>query len=396
MYTELLRPLTHPSDLATHPTLSTAYTDPALSDMVTSTEDKIREERNNLWRAKNLYRYFTGDESWIPCGNVESESDWDLFGPHPGFSGLMRKRRKLSEESESLINGLDGSEEDVTMLDGETPNENDQPEDEDEIVDDEQPAEVKKEEADDDEPQLTNGVGPDPDQDEKPNTPKDDINNDEVDDENSQPRSGSSSPPSAPPRRITRALAAEAETQSQQQNPSPPPTSPSPSLSSPPTSPSSFDPDPIFLLPPHLAARHAPHPTYFPLSFSLAHAGLPPDELRETRKLLGMFIQKSEETIRGLENILGKLIKAKRRRDKVFAWSIAEGHLGEMSDGEDWIDEEYWGLEKGELRKGRDEDGAVVVPVEIGAVAMDNENADASGNVVMGRSKNKRRRGAKD
>jgi len=69
-----------------------------------------------------------------------------------------------------------------------------------------------------------------------------------------------------------------------------------------------------------------------------------------------MFIQKQEESVRGYEAVLGKLIKAKRMRDKVWEWCKTEGHVGEWSDGEDWVDAEAWGLAPEELKKGKDEE----------------------------------------
>jgi len=52
-------------------------------------------------------------------------------------------------------------------------------------------------------------------------------------------------------------------------------------------------------------------------------------------------------------------------KDTVWEWCNAEGHVGEMSDGEDWVDEGAWGLAEGELKKGEDEieegDAEVVV-----------------------------------
>ena len=78
--------------------------------MVSTTDAKIREERNNLWRAKNLYRYFTGDESWIPSEQVEDFTDWDLFEPNPGFTdNRASKRRRLNGDHD-----LDG---DVQIVD---------------------------------------------------------------------------------------------------------------------------------------------------------------------------------------------------------------------------------------------------------------------------------------
>jgi len=146
-----------------------------------------------------------------------------------------------------------------------------------------------------------------------------------------------------PTRRITRALAAEHISS----NAATPPLSPNSTASS--IDSYLLQPDPLFLLPPSLAADHrAPR--------SLLRLGIPVDELMETRRLLMMYIQKQEESVRGYEAVLAKLIKAKRMRDKVWEWCKTEGHVGEMSDGEDWIDAEAWGLVPEELKKGTDED----------------------------------------
>ena len=77
--TELLCPLKHPSELATHPSLSLPFLDPALPNMIEETEVKLRQERVNLWRAKHLHRELIGDESWMPLERVETQDDWDLF-----------------------------------------------------------------------------------------------------------------------------------------------------------------------------------------------------------------------------------------------------------------------------------------------------------------------------
>jgi hypothetical protein len=42
-------------------------------------------------------------------------------------------------------------------------------------------------------------------------------------------------------------------------------------------------------------------------------------------------------------------------RKNVLKWAKAEGHVGEMSDGEDWYDKEEWGLDD-DLKKGQDEE----------------------------------------
>lgn len=90
--------------------------------------------------------------------------------------------------------------------------------------------------------------------------------------------------------------------------------------------------------------------------------GLPPTEAEETRRMLILYVQKQEEVCRGADKLYEGLLKADRQRMTVFKWCKAEGHVGEMSDGEDWFDREEWGLEEDELRKGHndEEDEGVV------------------------------------
>ncbi|KAL9003443.1 MAG: hypothetical protein Q9188_003693 [Gyalolechia gomerana] len=83
--------------------------------------------------------------------------------------------------------------------------------------------------------------------------------------------------------------------------------------------------------------------------------GLPPDEAEATRRVLMSYVQKQEEVCRGVDKLYNGLLKAERMKKDVFDSCKAEGHVGEMSDGEDWYDKEEWGLE-GDLRKGHDEE----------------------------------------
>lgn len=83
--------------------------------------------------------------------------------------------------------------------------------------------------------------------------------------------------------------------------------------------------------------------------------GLPPSEADETRRLLTMYVQKQEEICRGAEKLYEGLLCADRQRSTVLKWCKAEGHVGEMSDGEDWYDKEEWGLEE-TLEKGHNDD----------------------------------------
>lgn len=83
--------------------------------------------------------------------------------------------------------------------------------------------------------------------------------------------------------------------------------------------------------------------------------GLPPNEAEETRMLLMAYVQKQEEVSRATSDLYQGLMQADRMRRDVFKWCKAEGHVGEMSDGEDWCDNEEWGLDH-DLIKGRDEE----------------------------------------
>ena len=83
--------------------------------------------------------------------------------------------------------------------------------------------------------------------------------------------------------------------------------------------------------------------------------GLPAHEAEETRRMLTAYVQKQEEVVRGAAKLYDGLLKADRMRQTVFKWCKADGHVGEMSDGEDWYDKEYWGLDE-DLRKGHDDE----------------------------------------
>jgi hypothetical protein len=93
--------------------------------------------------------------------------------------------------------------------------------------------------------------------------------------------------------------------------------------------------------------------------------GLPSNEAEDTRRLLWSYIQKQEETVRNFTYMLNSLLQADHLKEDVFEWCKAEGHIGEMSDGEDWYDREKWGLGEGEdLKKGADDDEVETAVVE--------------------------------
>jgi hypothetical protein len=83
--------------------------------------------------------------------------------------------------------------------------------------------------------------------------------------------------------------------------------------------------------------------------------GLPASEADDTRRLLLLFCQKQEQVVRESEQMLENLLKADRMRKDVWRWCKTEGHMGEMSDGEDWYDVDEWNL-SGPLQKGKEEE----------------------------------------
>jgi hypothetical protein len=415
---ELLCPLKHPSELPVHPTMSHPYLSTALPDMVKSTQDKLRQERANLWRAKHLNRQLIGDESWMPCEAVESANDWDLFEPrkkpfedtngvkkrkregtssevpssggavvvdHAVDSGEMTEamaEKEVHEPSSALLTGRPSTEprQDADMPDaghGEdwntkaTVNKKRNGTEAQAVQTEGELEDVQMDGTVDTDPVLeTNGIHPSltneveeaqplEDGHESPLHTKEDVDAETVDEKimDHSPKPVSEHDDATPPlptRRITRALAANNTSNPHSTNPTPP-LSPTPTLASSSNS-SLLQIDPLFLLPPWVHLSIAASALY----------GLPGEEAAETRRLLTTYIQKQEESVRGYEAVLAKLLKAQRLRDEVLEMCKVEGHVGEMSDGEDWIDHERWGLQPGELRKGRDEDEDAVEENTIG------------------------------
>lgn len=91
--------------------------------------------------------------------------------------------------------------------------------------------------------------------------------------------------------------------------------------------------------------------------------GLPEQEAEDIRRLLQMYVQKQEEVCRGTRKLYQGLLQADRLRKTVLEWSKAEGHVGELSDGEDWYDKEEWRLTE-DLKKGQDEEEEETIPAQ--------------------------------
>ncbi|SLM39907.1 Transcriptional regulatory protein RXT2, N-terminal [Lasallia pustulata] len=96
----LLAPLTAAADLPNHPSLFAPYVSKTLTEMAKQAGDMVHRERRSLWNIKQLLTKFRGDQIWIPCEALQSESDIALFGPTPLYNGTS-----LYGSHQALVNG---------------------------------------------------------------------------------------------------------------------------------------------------------------------------------------------------------------------------------------------------------------------------------------------------
>lgn len=360
--------------------------------MIEAVKEKLRKERALLANSHNLHRQLLGDSVWMPCGYVESEEDKFIFQPRPAQTEWDSSANKKQgdwiqqDENNQISQGAandspmenaptistteDGAARngsDVEM--GEAPNpENPQgPEtkglktedaeqsvgaisEHSENVDARSWANDSQSYGEHTNSTRTGEFGPRENENNDNTTTKesaktggsegDDVDMTNADEaEDSKGSEGQASSPE-PPRRMTTRAQANATTTNENG------TASGSRFSSPDTSSM------------QVPSTHA----LFVVSESIRpdkDFGLPPNEAEDTRRLLWSYIQKQEETVRGFTYMLNSLLRAQQLKDDVFEWCKAEGHVGEMSDGEDWYDREKWGLAEGEdLKKGADEEDA--------------------------------------
>lgn len=355
---ELLRPLTSAAELPTHPSLSKPYIDQGLPEMIRIAEETLHKEQEILWRLKEMLTQFRGDAGWAPVGDFHTSYDDFIMGDAPLNGDSAPSRPSLPG-----INGsTDSLQKSVEMADAvDTNSAKAQPADADSTSIDQQIAseiegavEVNGRDWAAQQEVTTNGTGQErtkveetqlngesassltapsqhtlngnaPGQDhamtdappgESVNTLQDQEHAEEGDDSESQPQSH---------RMTTRAQAQR-----------------SGSISRPSSAASSI---------PHI------HPIYqFPISaVPDPYCGLPPNEASATTACLLQYVSKQEEIVRGTKELYLGLLRAMRMRKEVMKWAKADGHVGEVSDGEDWYDKEEWGLDS-DLVKGREEE----------------------------------------
>ncbi|KAH8731168.1 RXT2-like protein [Phaeosphaeriaceae sp. PMI808] len=298
----LLAPLTSAADLPNHPALSVAYTSKHLTELASEAGALSRKELVTVARAKNLFMRLLGDSSFAPAA-LASMGNAPICSPL--LNGIERyegneagPRVEEIETRDSTSSTVDVDMENGGQVHGPQTNQ----------VNGERYGDTRNGTE-----LVTNGVLHDTDMDNA-------LDGGDAPDDGSDTASQQTAH-----RMTTRARAQAASTPS-------PPHSPSNGI-------------------------NAIHPLY-QISFESLpdrDLGLPPHEAEETRMLLMAYVQKQEEVTRATSDLYRGMLDADRMRQDVFKWSKAEGHVGEMSDGEDWYDNEDWGLDQ-DLLKGRDEE----------------------------------------
>ncbi|KAL9078246.1 MAG: hypothetical protein Q9157_002826 [Trypethelium eluteriae] len=372
---DLLGPLTSVADLPKHPSLSIPYTSPAIAELAQNAAEMVRRENATLWRMKQMFTQLRGDEIWAPCGIFEAEGDrlmfarsqdmnagrtsssrrtdlLDSFGKDVAAVGTGSKLassltaargpgNSMNPDStnQSAINGTDVkngvlgesiASQDVSPANGHVAGEGNNA---DLLDKHSNPSSLNDPQAETehriqgDHPStganasvgLENGTIPATNS----ASATEELPDAQAGDEGEEEGTTSSEPLS---HRMTTRAQAKAP------------------LSKDPSSPTASEETwihPIFSVP----ASALPDRDF----------GLPDFEADETRKLLMLYVQKQEEVVRGAQTLYKGLLRANRMKNDVFKWSKAEGHLGEMSDGEDWYDKEEWKLDD-DLVKGREEE----------------------------------------
>ena len=400
-----MRPLVSAAELPDHPSLSVPYLSTALTTTVDQVGGIVKREKAVLWKLKQLLTKFRGDDTWQPCGIFETESDIELFGSAmselAGSQAVplqLNGKVLISEAEQSGRATTDhaaqpfedppakGTIQDAAQLLGNSPIEEIAAQDlgEDVNADDvamvdaptdisitaglsnghkrtqKLEATVKNEDdgvdgtpiisvmSNGNTPDLNPAIehstvieqaqkvnitsGPSKEIEDSAEKPLPDLPLSYADEEEEEADGDEAEDAQPAPHRMTTRAQAQAASDN---------TTTARTRSQ---SPESLDN--AFIHPLFLAPESALPDRDF---------GLQPAEAEDIRRLLLLYVQKQEQVCRNLEKLHNDLMRADLMRKTVYRWAKAEGHVGEMSDGEDWYDKEEWGLDE-DLKKGHDED----------------------------------------
>ncbi|QDS74404.1 hypothetical protein FKW77_005722 [Venturia effusa] len=347
---ELLAPLTAASELPTHPSLSLPYREQGLPELIRNAEDMLHREQRVLWKMKRLFTEMRGDFHWAPVGLFHTPYDDTISGFHGDStsSAAMTGEAPQSQQPQELPNldvGTEGQQEDVQMADGVTTSI--EPATHGLVVvtngQDSQDVETRDH-------ALANGVTPN-------GTSKVHVTNGETFREEDATTEGTdlaqtiegggeqaetgtvagdADSTATPAHRMTTRAQANQSTRTPSLVRSVSPGSSVPFI------------HPFYHFPPSVVKDLR------------SNIGLPPQMADEARLALTTYISKQEEIVRSCKEMHSGLLKAMEMRTNVWNWTKAEGHIGEMSDNEDYVDLEEWGIDPRDARikyvKGQQED----------------------------------------
>ncbi|OMP88460.1 Transcriptional regulatory protein rxt2 [Diplodia seriata] len=379
---ELLAPLTSAADLATHPSMSIPYYSNHITELANNSREVLQREEKSLWRAKAIMQKLLGDDTWLPVGLMETDYDRDLLNEHvpaaaatSAFVGSM-DADNAERQGASWEDPAKGSE-DTNMQATPQPagaqqtgpqapsGDNDVPMENGIERQDTGPARGESsQQTEAQQNARSNGTnadqstevlhqngtrqnGADGDrqmanadalkQEDQGASAENAGDRMQVDITNGTAEDGSDDGEDSNSQQTSHRMTTRAQRRANSQQ------------SSAPGSPHTLSP--------HSPAEPPIHPLFqFPVENLLDRdMGLPPNEAEDTRTWLLMYIQKQEEVVRQTRALYMGLMEADRKRKMVLKWTKAEGHVGEMSDGEDWVDKEEWGLTE-DLVKGKEEE----------------------------------------
>lgn len=289
---DLLAPLTAVTDLPNHPTLSRPFTNKALTELATQGSNWMHKESAALWKVKPLLIKLCGDHIWVDSGLLVTPDDADLFDD--SFVARLAAARESTAQPPAA--GLLGE---AGLSSSEQNGKDDK-------------------EANPDADAAMPDAGDEADTADKAKAAA--AASTEANGKNvAQPNRERALIPRGGDEEMVNVDGLEEEE------------------------------DEGFIHPLFLAPRSA-HPE--------PNLGLPEAEAEDVRRLLQLWVQKQEEVSRGTKKLHEGLLRADRLRHTVMRWAKAEAHSGpnrDMSDGEDWYDQEEWGLDE-DLKKGHDEE----------------------------------------
>lgn len=341
--------------------------------MIKAIDEKLRRERALLARAHNLHRLFLGDSVWMSCGAVESKEDQFIFRPSLGEALHQQHDDNGSQIPNGHTEHLDkGNNIQMEVLSSNKDMGDDVEMTEAPVSETDKNAENKELKQEDVLSSLRDvsrhSEGNDAYITGRENNASE---NGKMDKKEQEPSTAQSSPRAPNAEGGDAAMQDASISKSDDDNSSPEPprrmttraqANASISNGNGATTSSSRYPSPDAAT--QLSTAHPMFLTSDDIRPD-KDFGLPPNEAEETRRLLWSYIQKQEETVRGFTYMLNSLLRADHLKEDVFEWCRAEGHIGEMSDGEDWYDREKWGLAEGEdLKKGADDDEVETTVVE--------------------------------